>query len=151
MGAPWFKIRHLEEEAGLVALSANFELYGDMSDRMMTLAADLGHNQEVYSIDESFVDLSGITLKAYKPSIFNLLLEGTSKSFDTLFWTWVRLVHEASNTSFRLHSQYSQPTTTSDRHPEHSFLLSKRHGFFSFPSSPRMPRDLEKQCTHSEF
>ena len=60
MGAPWFKIRHLEEEAGLVALSANFALYGDMSDRMMTLAAGLGHNQEIYSIDESFVDLSGI-------------------------------------------------------------------------------------------
>jgi DNA polymerase V len=60
MGAPWFKIRHLEDEAGLVALSANFALYGDMSDRMMTLAAGLGHNQEVYSIDESFVDLSGI-------------------------------------------------------------------------------------------
>lgn len=60
MGAPWFKIRHLEEEAGLVALSANFALYGDMSDRMMTLAAGLGHMQEVYSIDESFIDLSGI-------------------------------------------------------------------------------------------
>jgi len=60
MGAPWFKIRHLEQDAGLVALSANFALYGDMSDRMMTLAAGLGHTQEVYSIDESFVDLSGI-------------------------------------------------------------------------------------------
>jgi DNA polymerase V len=60
MGAPYFKIRHLEEEAGLVALSANFALYGDMSDRMMTLAAGLGHRQEVYSIDECFVDLSGI-------------------------------------------------------------------------------------------
>lgn len=60
MGAPWFQIRHLEEESGLVALSANFVLYGDMSDRMMSLAAGLGHRQEVYSIDESFVDLSGI-------------------------------------------------------------------------------------------
>ena len=60
MGAPWFKIRHLQDEAGLVALSANFALYGDMSDRMMSLAAGLGHKQEVYSIDESFVDLSGI-------------------------------------------------------------------------------------------
>jgi DNA polymerase V len=45
MGAPWFKIRHLEDEAGLVALSANFALYGDMSDRMMSLAAGLGHNR----------------------------------------------------------------------------------------------------------
>jgi DNA polymerase V len=60
MGAPWFQIRHLEEEAGLVALSANFALYGDMSDRMMSLAAGLGHRQEVYSIDECFVDLEGI-------------------------------------------------------------------------------------------
>jgi DNA polymerase V len=60
MGAPWFKIRHMEESAGLVGLSANFELYGDMSDRMMTFAAALGHQQEVYSIDECFLDLTGI-------------------------------------------------------------------------------------------
>ena len=60
MAAPWFKIRHLEESAGLVALSANFVLYGDMSDRMMTLAAGLGPTQEIYSIDESFVGLHGV-------------------------------------------------------------------------------------------
>jgi DNA polymerase V len=60
MGAPWFKIQHLQDEAGLVALSANFELYGDLSDRMMSLAAGLGHRQEIYSIDESFVDVTGI-------------------------------------------------------------------------------------------
>ena len=60
MGAPWFQIRHLAEEAGLVALSANFALYGDLSDRMMSLAAGLGPKQEVYSIDESFVDLTGV-------------------------------------------------------------------------------------------
>jgi DNA polymerase V len=60
MGAPWFQIRHLEESEGLVALSANFTLYGDMSDRMMSLAAGLGPAQEIYSIDESFIDLSGM-------------------------------------------------------------------------------------------
>jgi DNA polymerase V len=60
MGAPWFKIRHLAESQGLVALSANFPLYGDLSDRMMSLVAGLGHRQEIYSIDESFVDISGI-------------------------------------------------------------------------------------------
>ena len=60
MAAPWFKIRHLEESAGLVALSANFVLYGDMSDRMMTLAAGLGPTQEIYSIDESFIGLHGV-------------------------------------------------------------------------------------------
>ena len=60
MGAPWFKIKHLAESAGLVALSANFALYGDLSDRMMSLAAGLGPVQEIYSIDESFIDLSGV-------------------------------------------------------------------------------------------
>ena len=60
MGAPWFQIRHFEESHGLVALSANFALYGDMSDRMMSLAAGLGHRQEMYSIDECFIDLSGM-------------------------------------------------------------------------------------------
>jgi DNA polymerase V len=60
MGAPWFQIRHLAEDAGLVALSANFALYGDMSDRMMSLAAGLGPVQEIYSIDESFIELTGV-------------------------------------------------------------------------------------------
>lgn len=60
MGAPWFQIQHFAESHGLVALSANFALYGDLSDRMMSVAAGLGHRQEIYSIDESFIDLSGI-------------------------------------------------------------------------------------------
>ena len=60
MGAPWFKIKHLAESDGLVALSANFALYGDLSDRMMSLAAGLGPRQEVYSIDESFIDMRGV-------------------------------------------------------------------------------------------
>ena len=60
MGAPWFQITHLVEEAGLVGLTANFTLYDDLSDRMMSLAAGLGPTQEIYSIDESFIDVSGV-------------------------------------------------------------------------------------------
>ncbi|MEY2859722.1 MAG: hypothetical protein RL392_180 [Pseudomonadota bacterium] len=60
MGAPWFQVKHLEESSGLIALSANFALYGDISDRMMSLAAGLGPSQEIYSIDESFIDLDGV-------------------------------------------------------------------------------------------
>ena len=60
MGQPWFELRPLVEEAGLVALSANFTLYGDMSSRLMSIAAGLGPTQEVYSIDECFVDLAGV-------------------------------------------------------------------------------------------
>ena len=60
MGTPWFQIKHFAESEGLVALSANFSLYVDLSDRMMSLAAGLGPAQEIYSIDESFIDLSGV-------------------------------------------------------------------------------------------
>ena len=60
MGAPWFQIKHLTDSDGLVALSANFALYGDISDRMMSLAAGLGPSQEIYSIDESFIGLEGV-------------------------------------------------------------------------------------------
>ena len=51
MGAPWFQIAGLVESDGLIGLSANFPLYGDMSNRMMSLAAGLGPTQEIYSIE----------------------------------------------------------------------------------------------------
>jgi DNA polymerase V len=60
MAQPWFQVRHLEREAGLIALSANFELYGDMSSRMMTIVGRYAPRQEVYSIDECFLDFEGV-------------------------------------------------------------------------------------------
>jgi len=60
MAQPWFQVRHLERAAGLIALSANFELYGDMSSRMMSIVGQYAPRQEVYSIDESFLDLAGV-------------------------------------------------------------------------------------------
>ncbi|WP_428422686.1 Y-family DNA polymerase [Methylibium sp.] len=60
MAQPWFQVRHLERSAGLIALSANFELYGDLSSRMMTLAAQYAPRQEIYSIDECFLDFEGV-------------------------------------------------------------------------------------------
>lgn len=60
MGAPWHLIQRSLPDAGVVALSANFTLYGDMSNRMMAIAAGLGPGQEIYSIDESFIDLSAM-------------------------------------------------------------------------------------------
>lgn len=60
MGAPWFKIKHLAHSDGLMALSANFSLYGDLSQRMMNVIGQFSPKQEIYSIDESFLDLTGI-------------------------------------------------------------------------------------------
>ncbi len=60
MGQPWFQCRHLERDHGLVALSANFTLYGDMSERMMSIVGSFAPRQEIYSIDESFLDFGGM-------------------------------------------------------------------------------------------
>jgi DNA polymerase V len=60
MAQPWFQVRHLERTAGLIAVSANHELYGDMSARMMAIEARYAPRQEIYSIDESFLDFDGV-------------------------------------------------------------------------------------------
>ena len=60
MAQPWFQVRHLEKTAGLLAVSANHELYSDMSARMMAVEARYAPRQEVYSVDESFLDFEGM-------------------------------------------------------------------------------------------
>jgi DNA polymerase V len=60
MGAPWHQVKEKLPDAGIVALSANFTLYGDMSNRLMSIAAGLGPEQEIYSIDECFIGLDGV-------------------------------------------------------------------------------------------
>lgn len=61
MGMPWFQIRRELAGVDVMALSANFALYGDLSGRVMSVAAGLGPSQEIYSIDECFVGgLDGI-------------------------------------------------------------------------------------------
>jgi DNA polymerase V len=60
MAQPWFQVKHLERTAGLIAVSANFELYSDMSSRMMEVAGRYAPRQQVYSIDECFLDFEGV-------------------------------------------------------------------------------------------
>lgn len=57
MGEPAFKLRALVEQHGLVMLSSNYALYGDISERVMSLLASFAPAAEVYSIDECFLDL----------------------------------------------------------------------------------------------
>lgn len=58
MGAPWFKFKQLAQQHQIIALSSNYALYGDMSNRVMRILAQFSPDQEVYSIDECFLDLS---------------------------------------------------------------------------------------------
>lgn len=60
MGVPIFKIRALVQQKNVRIFSSNYTLYGDMSARVMSLLRTKVPQIEVYSIDESFLDLNGI-------------------------------------------------------------------------------------------
>jgi len=57
MGAPWFQLQPLVKRHGLIGLSSNYTLYGDMSARVMQVLRTFTPDVEVYSIDESFLRL----------------------------------------------------------------------------------------------
>jgi DNA polymerase V len=59
MGQPWFECKALAEEHGILALSSNYALYADLSNRVMNVLSTYSPRTEVYSIDECFVDLTG--------------------------------------------------------------------------------------------
>lgn len=59
MGAPFFKYESLFKEKNIKVFSANFTLYGDMSNRVMSILADYSDEMEIYSIDEAFLKLQG--------------------------------------------------------------------------------------------
>ncbi len=59
MGAPWFKVKNLARRHKIITFSSNYTLYADMSNRVMKVISKFSPNQEVYSIDECFLDLTG--------------------------------------------------------------------------------------------
>jgi len=62
MGEPYFRIKHIAESGRVTVFSSNFELYGDMSRRIMHILSRWTPNLEVYSIDEAFLDMTGFDL-----------------------------------------------------------------------------------------
>ena len=61
MGQPMFEFRHLIESGTVTVFSSNFSLYGDMSRRVQMTLSMFSPAIEVYSIDESFIDLRGMS------------------------------------------------------------------------------------------
>jgi DNA polymerase V len=60
MGVPLFKVRHLLEQHGVIIKSANFNIYGEYSAKVMSVLRDEAPACEIYSVDEAFLDLSGL-------------------------------------------------------------------------------------------
>lgn len=80
MGAPWFKFKDLAKQHGIIAYSSNYALYADMSNRVMSILRQFSPDQEIYSIDESFLDLTGFQsrdLIAYAQEMRQRILQWT--------------------------------------------------------------------------
>nr|WP_199802411.1 Y-family DNA polymerase [Klebsiella aerogenes] len=60
MGEPYFKQKDIFRHHGVVCFSSNYELYADMSNRVMTTLEEMSPRCEKYSIDEVFCDLTGV-------------------------------------------------------------------------------------------
>jgi len=60
MGMPWFQLKKMHFPEQLHVFSSNYELYASMSNRMISLMEELSPRVEQYSIDEIFIDISGL-------------------------------------------------------------------------------------------
>ena len=79
MGAPAFKYEKLFKKNDVKVFSSNFPLYGDMSNRVMSILSKFSPNIEVYSIDEAFLKFEGFecNLESYCNEIKKTVLKWT--------------------------------------------------------------------------
>ena len=81
MGIPFYQAREVIEKNDVAVFSSNYNLYGDMSRRVMTLLAEFTPTLMPYSIDEAFLDLSGMgsgeALRDYGKRIVRIVGKGT--------------------------------------------------------------------------
>ena len=80
MGAPFYQVRQLMEDNGVAVFSSNYTLYGDMSRRVMTILSGYTPKLDIYSIDEAFMDFSGIPttdLLPYVSEMVRFVTKGT--------------------------------------------------------------------------
>ncbi|MCZ3381587.1 translesion error-prone DNA polymerase V subunit UmuC [Kosakonia sp. SOY2] len=81
MAAPYFKIKDELHRQRVTVFSSNYALYADLSNRVMSTLAEITPSVELYSIDEAFIDLSGvsncISLEAFGHQIRNQILKNT--------------------------------------------------------------------------
>lgn len=83
MGAPAFEYKEIFEKNNVHVFSSNYELYGDISNRVMNIVSEYSPEVEVYSIDECFLYFKGFD------EFFNLKEMGTEIRSKVLKWTGI--------------------------------------------------------------
>jgi DNA polymerase V len=107
MGAPYFQIKHDLKRWGIVPFSSNYALYGDMSERVMSVIESLVPALEVYSIDEAFADLTCIpgSLEQLGREIRAKILQNTGIPTGVGIATTKTLAKLANHAAKRWHRQ----------------------------------------------
>ena len=80
IGEPCFQFKHLARKHNIITCSSNYALYADMSDRIMSILFKFSPSQEIYSIDECFLDFTGFRkngLTAYAQEICRYIQQQT--------------------------------------------------------------------------
>ena len=78
MGAPFYQVKEVLEQNRVAVFSSNYNLYGDMSKRVMSLLSRYTPKLDIYSIDEAFMDFSGLdNLQPYAKEIVQKITKGT--------------------------------------------------------------------------
>ena len=88
MGAPAFKFKAVFNQHKINVFSSNFALYGDMSNRVMTILREFSPDVEIYSIDEAFLKFDGFDyfeLVEYGKEINRRVRRGTGIPISTGF------------------------------------------------------------------
>lgn len=106
MGEPYFQIKDRLAPLGIVAFSSNYALYGDMSERVMSVIESMVPAVEVYSIDECFADLTGIAnVNELGRQLRHTLLQRTGIPVGVGIAHTKTLAKLANHTAKRLQSQ----------------------------------------------
>ena len=81
MGTPFYQVKELLEQNDVAVFSSNYNLYGDMSHRVMSLLSRYSPKVDVYSIDEAFLNLTGMgdseQLTEYCKKMVRHIIKGT--------------------------------------------------------------------------
>ena len=81
MGTPFYQVKKLIEDNGVAVFSSNYVLYGDMSRRVMSILSGYTPKLDIYSIDEAFMDFTGMgdseELLAYSHNMVKFITKGT--------------------------------------------------------------------------
>ena len=80
MGTPFYQVRDMVKAGRLIACSSNYTMYGDLSSRVMSILAEAVPRIEIYSIDEAFLCMDGMSPEK---------IEGISRELVAKVRKWV--------------------------------------------------------------